>query len=323
MAQSTPGLPSSQQRALSGFVGGSGPEGPNVIIFGATGSVGSAAARKAYQEGAKVTLAIRDPSKPIPILGDISAEKVQADLTKPKTVQTAVRQSGAKTAFVYAIQGIPDGMRPTFVALQEGGIEFVVLLSSFLVQGDRHATPPTDIVPYVHAKVEIDLESVFGNRCCAVRPAYFASNVLHFKDEIAQGEVKLPNPDAEFDWISPKDIGQVIGMVLAYGTQESTIPLVGPDRLSVKDALSIIGRVLSKEIKITVVGKEQAVKDIQQRGLPGPVARWFVESVTGPRSFIWDEPDFEVGVDNVRKYTHKAPERLEQWLQENKEKFTL
>lgn len=171
--------------------------------------------------------------------------------------------------------------------------------------------------------MEIDLESVFGNRCCAVRPAYFASNVLHFKDEIAQGEVKLPNPDAEFDWISPKDIGQVIGMVLAYGTQESTIPLVGPDRLSVKDALSIIGRVLSKEIKITVVGKEQAVKDIQQRGLPGPVARWFVESVTGPRSFIWDEPDFEVGVDNVRKYTHKAPERLEQWLQENKEKFTL
>ncbi|KAJ5615739.1 hypothetical protein N7537_000853 [Penicillium hordei] len=295
----------------------------NVIIFGATGSVGSAAALKAYQEGAKVTLAMRDTLKSIPTLGDISAEKVQADLTKPETVQTAVRQSGAKTAFVYAIQGIPDDMRHTFVALKKGGIEFVVLLSSFLVQGDRHATPPTEIVPYVHAKVEIALESVFGNRCSAVRPAYFASNVLHFKDEIAHGEVKLPNPDAEFDWISPKDIGQVIGMALAHGTQEISIPLVGPNRLSVRDTLSIISRVLSKEIKITVVGKKQAVEDIQQRGLPEPAAKWFVEAVTGQRSFIWDVPDFEVGVDNVRKYTHQSPERFEQWLEENKEKFTV
>ncbi|KAJ5208472.1 hypothetical protein N7449_002851 [Penicillium cf. viridicatum] len=216
-------------------------------------------------------------------LGDISTEKVQADLTNPETVQTAVRQSGAKAAFVYAIQGILDVMRHTFVALKQGGIEFVVLLSSFLVQGDLHATPPTDIIPDIHAKVEIALESVFGSRCSAVRPAYFASNVLHYKDEIVQGEVKLPTPDAEFDWISPKDIGQVIGMALAHGAQESSIPLVGPNRLSVKDALSIISRVLSKEIKITVVGKKQAVEDIQQRG---PVAKWFVEAVTGQRSFI-------------------------------------
>ena len=279
----------------------------NVIIFGATGGVGSVAALKAYQEGAKVTLAMRDPSKPVQALDNICAEKIRADLNKPGTVQAAVCQSNAKVAFVYAIPSIRDGMRRTFVALKEGGIQFVVLLSSFTVQSDLHAISPTDIVPYSHATVEIALGDVFGNRCSAVRPGYFASNVLQYKNEIMLGEVKLPNPDVEFDWISPEDIGRVIGMILTHGTQEISVPLVGPNRLSLKDALGIIGRVLDKKFKITIVGKEQAVEDMQQKGLPEPAAKWFVESVIGQRSFIWDVPDFEVGVGNVQKYTQKSP----------------
>ncbi|KAJ5105678.1 hypothetical protein NUU61_003025 [Penicillium alfredii] len=293
----------------------------NVIIFGATGRIGSVAALKAYQEGAKVTLAMRDPLKPIPSLGDIVTEKVRADLTKPETVQTAVRQSGATTALIYAIHEMPDGMRRTLVALKEGGIESVILLSSFTVQGDIHAIPPTDIVPYIHAKVEIALDDVFGGRWSAVRPAYFASNALQYKDEIMQGDVRLPNADVEFDWISPEDIGRVVGVLLAHGAQERVVPLVGPNRLSLKDALSVIGRVLGKEIRITLVGKEQAVEDMQQKGLPEPAAKWFVEAVTGQRSFIWDVPDCQVGMDNVQKYTHKTPVMFEQWLEENKEKF--
>ncbi|KAJ5819972.1 hypothetical protein N7474_005563 [Penicillium riverlandense] len=293
----------------------------NVIIFGASGGIGSAAALKANQEGANVTLAMRDPSKPIPSLNGLLATKARADLAKPETVLAAVRQSGATTAFLYTIHEIPDGMRRTIVALKEGGIESVVLLSSFTVQGDLRTIPPTDIVPYLHARVEIALEDVFGGHWSVVRPAYFASNALQYKDEIAQGNVRLPNPDVEFDWISPEDIGRVVGVILAHGTQERIIPLVGPDRLSLKDALCVIGRVLGKEIKITIVGKEQAVEDMLQKGLPEPAAKWFVEAVTGPRSFIWDVPECQVGLGNVQKYTGKTPVRFEQWLEENKEKF--
>lgn len=293
----------------------------NVIVFGATGGVGSAAALKAYQEGAKVILAMRDPSKPIPNLTSISVEKVQADLTKPETVQRAVRQSGAKSAFIYTIHGTADGMRSTIEALKEGGIESVVLLSSFTVQGDIRAIPPTEIVPYLHAKVEISLEDVSGDRCSAVRPAYFSSNTLQYKDSIKQGEVRLPNPDIEFDWISPEDIGHVVGIILAHGTEERSVPLVGPERSSLKDVLGLIGHVLGKEIKVTTIGKEQAVEDMKQKGLPEVAAKWYVESVTSQKSFIWDVPACQDGVANVQKYTHKSPKRLEQWLEENKQRF--
>lgn len=293
----------------------------SVIVFGATGGVGSAAALKAYQEGVKVTLAVRDSSKPIPSLTGISVERVQADLTKPETVQAAVRQSGAKSAFIYAIHGAADGMRSTMEALKEGGIEAVVLLSSFIVQGNIRAIPPSEVVPYLHAKVEIALEDVFGDRCCAVRPGYFSSNTLQYKDPITQGEVRLPNPDIEFDWISPEDIGRVAGTILAHGTQERSVPVLGPERLSLKDVLGLISRILGKQINVTTLGKEEAVEDMKQKGLPEMAAKWFVGSVTSQKSFIWDSPACQDGVVNVQKYTHESPKRLEQWLEENKQKF--
>lgn len=292
-----------------------------VIVFGASGGVGSAAALKAYQEGAKVTLAMRDPQKPTPSLAGISVDKIQADLTKPETVQAAVRQSGAKSAFIYTIHGAPDGMRSTMEALKEGGIESVVLLSSFTVQGDIRAIPPTEIVPFLHARVEIALEDVFGDRCCAVRPGYFSSNTLQYKESFTRGEVRLPNPDIEFDWISPEDIGRVSGTILARGTQERSVPLIGPERLSLKDALGLVSRMLGKDIKVTTIGKEEAVEDMKQKGLPEVAAKWYVESVTGQKSFIWGVPDCQDGVINVQKYTDQSPKTLERWLEENKQKF--
>ncbi|KAJ5125653.1 hypothetical protein N7448_004971 [Penicillium atrosanguineum] len=289
-----------------------------VIVFGATGSVGSAAALKAFQEGAKVTLAMRDPSKPIPRLDGISVEKVQADLTQPDTVFNAARQSDAKTAFIYAVWGTTDGMRSTLEALKKGGVESVVFLSSFAVKGDPHAIKPADIIAYVHAQIEIALADVFGDQRSSLRPAYFSSNVFQYKDEILQGEVALPNPDVEFDWISPEDIGEVAGSILAHGLQENVIPLVGPERLSLKDGLSLVGDTLGKEIKTPVVGKEQAIKDMQRNGNPEGIATWFVETVTSPKSFIWDAPTWEAGRDNIQKYTHKAPTMFRQWLDDNK-----
>ena len=44
----------------------------NVIIFGPTGAVGTAAAREAGKRGAKVWLAMRDTNKKIPGLDETS-----------------------------------------------------------------------------------------------------------------------------------------------------------------------------------------------------------------------------------------------------------
>ena len=292
----------------------------NVIVFGATGDVGSAAALQAHQEGAKVSLAVRDPKKPIPRLGGIHFEKIQADLTKPETVEAAVQQTGATVAFIYLVW--EGNMRPSFQALKAGGIESVVFLSSFAVEGDIHAVRSTDFIAFRHAQVEIALEEVFGNEnFVAIRPAYFSSNSLNFKKGILGGEVELPNPDAEFDWISPADVGRVSGSILAHGSKEHVVGIVGPEKLSLKDAMSVIGGVLGKSIKVTKIGEEEALKQMCDLGIPTPVANWMLNDALHNSGAFFRAAGYSVALGNVHKYTGKVPDNLKQWVEMNRERF--
>ncbi|MCJ1302290.1 hypothetical protein MMC08_005093, partial [Hypocenomyce scalaris] len=165
-----------------------------VIVFGPTGAVGSAAARTAEELGAKVVLAMRDTQKPIPGLDpekekQASFERVYADLTKPDTVRDAVNTSRAKYAFIYCTHGTPEHMKSTIEALKSAGIDLVVFLSSFTVQGDLKAIQPSEVLPYVHAQVEIKLGEIFGaDGFVAVRPGSFASNTRQYKAELEKGE---------------------------------------------------------------------------------------------------------------------------------------
>ena len=298
----------------------------NVIVFGASGAVGSAAALKAHQEGAKVSLALRDPSKPIPNLNGIPTKRVQADLTNPESVKDAVQQTGAKAAFIYVVVGSPDHMLSSIVALKESGIEYVVLLSSYTInslsgKGNARTVLPSDIIPWIHAQVEISLEEVFGkNSFAAVRPAFFSSNLFMMKDGIMKPnpEVRHANPEAEFDWIATQDIGEVAGVLLAHSTTGQIVGLVGPERLSIRDALSYVGRVLGKEVKVTTVSKEEALDQLKQKGMPPPFAQWLTDNVVDTPGAFFKAPDYQEAVGNIQKFTQRNPTRFEQWFVENK-----
>jgi uncharacterized protein YbjT (DUF2867 family) len=292
----------------------------NVIVFGATGDVGSAAALQAHQEGAKVSLAVRDPKKPIPRLSGIQFDKIPADLSKPETVEAAVQQATATVAFIYVVGD--DNMRPSLQALKTGGIESVVFLSSFTVEDDPHAVPSTDYIAFHHAQVEIALEEVFGNEnFVAIRPAYFSSNSLNFKNGILGGEVKLPNPHAEFDWISPTDVGRVSGSILAHGSKEHAVRLVGSEKLALKDAMGVIGDVLGRSISVTKIGAAEALEQMRDLGMPMPVANWMLNDALHNPGACFRAPGYLKALGNVHNYTGKAPDNLKQWVEENKERF--
>jgi uncharacterized protein YbjT (DUF2867 family) len=292
----------------------------NVIVFGATGDVGSAAALQAHQDGAKVSLAVRDPEKPIPRLDGIEFDKIQADLSKPETVKAAVQQVGATVAFIYVVG--EDAMRSSLQALKEGGIESVVFLSSFTVEGDIRAVPSTDYIASHHAQVEIALEEVFGNEnFVAIRPAYFSSNSLISKKGIRDGEVQLPNPDAEFDWISPTDVGRVSGRILARGCEEHIVRLVGSEKLALGDAMGVIGGVLGKSIRVTKISAAEALEGMRDMGIPKPAADWMLNDAVHNAGACFRAPGYVGALGNVHKYIGKAPDTLEQWVEENKERF--
>ena len=170
-----------------------------VIVFGTTGQVGSVAALTASSLGATVWLAMRNTSKSIPGLSQSSEkesrfQRVYADLEKPSTVSQAIHTSGAKRAFIYLVHHAADHLAGAIKAMKDAGVEFVVFLSSFTIYTTQalRDIDQDDLLPYVHAQVEANLEDVFGaDAHVAVRPGCFITNLLSEKEGIVKNDVKM------------------------------------------------------------------------------------------------------------------------------------
>jgi len=306
-----------------------------VLVFGATGAVGSACARHAQSLGASVTLAVRDTKKPIPGLSleqetADGYKRVQADLTQPETVTEAAKQSGAKHAFVYVVRSPPGALDPNRAALEAlkaAGVDFVVFLSSFSVEEYEPAidsVPAHEIIPYSHAQVEVALQEVFGERgYVALRPGGFASNSLRWAGMVKAGSVKMPHPEIKLDWIVPEDIGRAGGTILVGGPSstggEKSVLLCGPEIISQGDAAKIIGGVVGKEVAVEAIGDEEAVKRMVAGGTPEPMAKYLVKRQAEGRGREADDK-YKAAVENVRKYAGKATTLVE-WATENKVAF--
>lgn len=322
-----------------------------VIVFGPTGGVGLPTALSAAQHGAKVYLGMRDPAKPLLPAGSqeplpasqetsLGFERVQADLTDPSSIEAAVRTTGARRAFVYLVQMSPPALASTIAsvkALKTAGIEFVVFLSSasILPDVDIRSIPADRVIEHAHAQVEITLEETFGaGNFVAVRPAYFASNIFWWKNMVINGEILATGLDAKFDWIVPDDIGSLSGQILAGaqgpasdGNNLSPVYLYGPEMVSIADALAILGDKMGKQIKVTTVPLEEAIKAmVEINGMPEFLARMLLSMIddqarSGQASELYVAPCAEEGRRNFELYTGRKPTLLGEYLDKVKGAF--
>jgi uncharacterized protein YbjT (DUF2867 family) len=308
----------------------------NVIVFGPTGNVGSITARTAHSHGATVYLAMRDPSKDIPDLPKSEEEsgryhRVRADLNDPTTLSEAVKSSGATKAFIYLAQGSRDAMKASLGALKSSGIQFIVFLSSYTIgsaphYGDLKAVEPSDLIPFIHAKVEQSLEEVFGpDHFVAIRPGGFATNMLRHKDGLIKGEVRMRESNFRFDLITPDDMGEVSGTILAKqnGPEgQRHVYLFGPQVLPGGDAVRAAGKVLGKEVNVVEIDDKEAEQQMKKQHMPEPFIKYMVRKMVEPQQSLEEyRPKYQEGLDNIVKYTGHQSTSWEDWVKANKGRF--
>jgi len=168
----------------------------------------------------------------------------------------------------------------------------------------------------------------------AVRPAFFASNAMWWKRMIREGEVKLVYPEAKLDWISPGDIGRVSAALLAGGSravdgadERNFVRLCGPELVSQRDAVGIIGKVIGENIKVTQLDEHEAVEVYEKDfGMPGPIGQHLINVLkrragVGGSDDAFEGPAYEEAVSNVPKYAGRQPTRFEEWVEENRQEF--
>ncbi|KAI9146781.1 Nitrogen metabolite regulation-like protein bik4 [Paramyrothecium foliicola] len=305
----------------------------NVLVFGATGTVGVATVLAAQENGANVYLAVRNLNRPLPNMSLEEERKqgfvrVKADLLKPDTLEAAAKKTKATRAFIYLAPGSSDHMKASLEALKLGGVEFVVFLSSASVQGDPRNVRSDWALAHPHAQVEVSVEEVFGKEGnIAVRPAFFATNSLWWKDTILDGYVRLGFPDLKQDWISPQDIGRVSGKILVdkpatldgADAEFWAIRLYGPSYMSLQDGLKTIGRALGKDLEITPISDEEFFKFLTGF-MPKTWAKYLINAFREGTSSS-SGPQIEAS-GNIEKYSGRQPTKLKQWVEEKKGQYT-
>ncbi|ENH68134.1 hypothetical protein FOC1_g10003763 [Fusarium oxysporum f. sp. cubense race 1] len=285
------------------------PHFSKVLVFGATGEVGSAVALEAHALGAHVFIALRDTSKHNEWISPeqeraADLQRISADLTDLDSVKRAVQETGAQAAFIYAVRS-KDTLRGAITALRDAGIQYVVFLST------------NHFIPWQHAQVEIALEELEVPHA-AVRAGFFASNPLRiYLDRSSEPkQVNLLAPEVPHDPIDPKDIGRAAAAVLvnprlyAGGYQgapkKDVVYLSGPTLLSQTEQWEIVNRELvaagKPEVKVNHITVEQYLENLAKLHVPDIVAKSLAKSMVETRALYAPE-DYEKSRGNVELLT--------------------
>lgn len=303
----------------------------DVIVFGPTGAVGGSTALEASKRGAKVWLAMRDTSKAIAeIPTDVERpgkfEHVQADLTDPDSITTAIKKSGAKAAYFYLIFGCEDHMRGSLQAMKNAGVEYVVFLSSMSVTPgkDLLSFSPERFIGYSHAQVELALEEIGFPYVTALRPAAFASNPYNMLLDKSEKPPKanITCVDTLMDNIVPSDIGAVGGAVLVErpSNGKEVIYLCEPELITLEEIWAKIKRVTGRDDIDTKPLDTDEWLHRMSRHTPQPLVKELLrtyEEWRDPEVFM-PQSEYQQAVANIKKFSGREPTKFEHYLEAHK-----
>ncbi|SDS42142.1 NAD(P)H-binding protein [Microlunatus soli] len=194
---------------------------------------------------------------------------VVVDFARPETLRPAL--DGVDKVFVYAA----DGLQNLVQAAEQAGVERFVLVSSLST-----ALPDADSNPIAahHLAAEQTL-SASTIPATFLRPGAFAGNSSWWADSIrSEGVARIPYPEARLDSIHEADIADVAFAALTEdGHQGKAYPLTGPEYLTQREQVGLIGEAIGRELAV-----EELDRSTAEQYLPAPVLDMFAASQQGP-----------------------------------------
>ena len=110
--------------------------------------------------------------------------------------------------------------------------------------------------------------------------------------------------------------------------KKNVIRLCGPELVSQRDAVGIIGRAIGKIIKFTELDEQDGLEMyVKVHGVPEPVAKRLIEVLRmrakgeGSDTF-YEGHGYEEAKENVKKYGGGHSARFHEWVDEDKQKFS-
>ncbi|MBW4438860.1 MAG: NmrA family NAD(P)-binding protein [Pleurocapsa minor GSE-CHR-MK-17-07R] len=241
---------------------------PQILVTGASGTVGSALLAQLAQLGIPARAGVRTlPAVPTSDL----ITYVHFDFGDPVLMDAAMQ--GIRTLFLLT-PNAADAVAYAQAAVQaarQAGIAHIVRLSAYSTPDEMHN--PHRIIDALLAESGIPFT--------VLQPGPFMQNfVFAFGPTIrAQSALYEPLMDARVSYIDARDIARTAAVILSDPSAHAgaTYVLTGPEALSDYDIASILTDVTGRPIQYVPISDDAARASLTGIGLPEPV----VESVIG------------------------------------------
>ncbi|RCG31795.1 NAD-dependent epimerase/dehydratase family protein [Sphaerisporangium album] len=150
-----------------------------------------------------------------------------------------------------------------------------------------------------------------------VRPTEFMSNALKWAEPIrTEGVVREPFGDATTAMVHEADIAAVAAAALAQdGHRGRTYGLTGPERLTTRDKVRVIGEAIGRAIQFIELSEQEAREKMAAEGQPQEL----IDFLIGVFGNVPEEPN--IVNSNVEKVTGRPARTFAQWAAEHADAF--
>ena len=213
-----------------------------ILLTGATGRVGTAAAKALVRAEVPFRALVRDPEK---VSFDCATvDIVKGDLSDTASVERALR--GVTRALIVM------GNHPDQARLERQFASSAVAAEvSYLVKVSSMEASPnaTAVLPKNHFETEIYIQNL-GMEWTFLRPNYFMQNMLMYAASISRrASFALPLGSAKTAMVDARDVGEVAANVLTGRNHAGQIyRLTGPALMDFHEAAGVMSQTLGRHI---------------------------------------------------------------------------
>ncbi len=234
-----------------------------VLVTGATGKIGSDAARELTgRHDLSLRLFVRDTGK-AGALAQAGAALAQGTFEDHASLRAAMQGVDTLVLITAAGPHAADLALGALVEAKEARVRRIVRVSVIHAAEDG----PTDNVRQ-HGRTDRAIQES-GLAYTILRPNFFMQNLLGSLPTInAEGNLYYGFGDGKLGLIDARDIADsVVGAVLSEDFNNQALELTGPASLSMYDVADILSRELGRPVRYVAVSPEAVEQSLRQAGM--------------------------------------------------------
>ncbi len=244
----------------------------NILVTGATGTIGSFVCEQLKNINADFTALVRSEEKAAP-LNQKGIKTVIGDFSDTASLENAL--SGMDKIFLLSVTS-PESpkLQGNLVRIaKDKGVKHIVKVSALGTSLDSKFG-----IGRYHAMTEKDIRDS-GIAYTFLQPHSFMQNLIFESATIKeQSAIYAPMGDGKIGMVDVRDIAAVAVKALTEeGHEGETYILTGPEAISYYDIASALSATLGKEVKYIPVSSEVAHQGMLDSGMP----EWLADDLTG------------------------------------------